>query len=250
VNHKETEHAPEAGVSSARAIQEPVAGYRHFAVFLGIVVVNVLAGVVAQQRQAAGGEFPASHADVISIYVSVTLLDWFLVYFVWRGIRRRGVTILSLIGGRWTNAREVLRDAGIAFCFWGVLMAVVWLIEHVVGTDNEEVLNMLLPRTPAEVMVWLVTASSAGFCEEFVFRGYVQRQLLAMTRRQWVSVLGQGVIFGVMHFYQGWKSVVVIFVIGVLLGALAVWRKSLRPGMIAHGWLDIWSGWLSNVIMH
>jgi hypothetical protein len=28
-------------------------------------------------------------------------------------------------------------------------------------------------------------------------------------------------------------------VLGILLGILAHWRKSLRPGMIAHAWGDI-----------
>jgi hypothetical protein len=30
-----------------------------------------------------------------------------------------------------------------------------------------------------------------------------------------------------------------IMLFGVLFGLLAVWRKSLRPGMIAHAWSDI-----------
>lgn len=29
---------------------------------------------------------------------------------------------------------------------------------------------------------------------------------------------------------------------GALYGSLALWRKSLRPGMMAHAWSDILSG--------
>ena len=36
----------------------------------------------------------------------------------------------------------------------------------------------------------------------------------------------------------------IITVIGVLFGILAYWRKTLRVGMIVHGWQDFWSGWL------
>ena len=150
--------------------------------------------------------------------------------------------------GRWANAREILRDIGVTFGFWGLLLAVVWILDRVVGPGGGKSLEILLPRTPAEVAVWMLTSASAGFCEEIVFRGYVQRQLQALTRLGWPAVLGQGILFGLMHAYQGWRPVLRIGVLGVLFGVLAVWRKTLRPGMIAHGWQDLWAGWLSGAI--
>jgi len=50
------------------------------------------------------------------------------------------------------------------------------------------------------------------------------------------------------HAYQGWKSVVVISVPGVLYGALAAWRRILGVNRISHAWSDIWEGWLKSVI--
>lgn len=231
-----------------RTRHEPVASYRHFLIFLALVAAVALAGYATQQRQGAGGGPPESHPNMIPVYLSAAVLDWLLVYFVWRGVRRRGGTFLSLVGGRWAGAREVLRDIAIAFGFWWALLAAVWLLDLVVGPGGGENLEILLPRTTAEVAAWMFTSASAGFCEEFVFRGYVQRQLLALTQRGWLSVLGQGVLFGLMHVYQGWLPVLRICVIGIMLGALAAWRRSLRPGMIAHAWQDIWAGWLSVAI--
>ncbi len=40
-------------------------------------------------------------------------------------------------------------------------------------------------------------------------------------------------------WYQGVKMVIVITVLGVLFGIFTHWRKSLRPGMMAHAWGDI-----------
>ena len=54
---------------------------------------------------------------------------------------------------------------------------------------------------------------------------------------------------GLMHAYQGWRPVLLITAIGVFLGVVATWRKTLRVGMIVHGWQDVWSGWLSAVIL-
>lgn len=227
--------------------QEPVASYGHSLVFLGIVALMVLAGHVAQHRQVAGGGLTESHGQVIPIYLSLIFMNWLLVYFVWRGIRRRGGSFSSLIQGRWANAWEVSRDVGIAMGFWGVLLTVGWVLARLVSHGGEKSLDLLLPRTRDEVVVWLLNSASAGFCEEFVFRGYVQRQLLALTQRGSVSVLGQGVLFGLMHAYQGWRPVLRICVIGILFGILATWRRTLRVGMVAHGWNDVWAGWLSGV---
>jgi len=235
------------GERAAGTAPQPVTGYRHSALFLGIVVAVTAAGYAAQQRPTAGG-LVDTHAQAIPLYLSAAALDWLLVLFVWRGIRRRGVTSGALIGGRWANAREVLRDLGLAALFWGFLSAVAWGLEQLPLPAEAKSLDVLLPRSVLEVAVWIVTSASAGFCEEFVFRGYVQRQLLALSRSTTVAVVGQGLVFGVMHAYQGWVPATRIVVIGILFGVLAAWRRTLRVGMVAHAWQDLWSGWLERMI--
>jgi membrane protease YdiL (CAAX protease family) len=228
---------------------EPVASYRHSLVFLVIVAAVVAMGYVAQHRAGAGPGLVDSHAHVIPIYLSAAILDWLLVLFAWRGVRRRGGTLSSIVGGRWMSAREVVRDLGIAALFWGAMVGLGWAMDRIPAQGAGKSLDILFPKTPLEVGVWLLTAVSAGFCEEFVFRGYVLRQLLALSDSTTAAVLGQGVIFGVMHVYQGWIPVLHITVLGILFGVLAVRRRTLRVGMIAHGWYDIWAGWLANVLL-
>jgi hypothetical protein len=36
--------------------------------------------------------------------------------------------------------------------------------------------------------------------------------------------------------------------LGLLYGLLAWWRKSLRPGIVAHAWSDIFGGWIERLI--
>ena len=227
----------------------PIASATHTAIFLAIAAATVAAGFVAQHRDAAAGGIPASHAHVIPIYASAAALDWLLVLFVWLGIRRRGVRIGSLIAGRWTGARDALRDLALAALFWGGSTAVLGVVEALVGHGTAKSLQVLLPRTPLEIGVWILTSITAGFCEELVFRGYLQRQLLAFAGRLPVAVAGQAVVFAAMHSYQGWRAVVQIAVLGALFGALAAWRRTLRVGMIAHAWQDVWAGWLGLAIL-
>lgn len=226
---------------------EPVASYRHSLVFLAIVAGVTALGFAAQQRAVAGGGLVETHTQVIPIYLSVTIMNWLLALFVWKGIRKRGVAARALIGGRWSRPAEVLRDVALALAFWAILAASAWAVHALLGEGSEKSVDILLPRTAVEVLVWIATSATAGFCEELVFRGYVQRQLLALSQSAWIAVFGQGLVFGLMHAYQGWRAVVAIVVLGVLFGALAAWRKSLRPGMLAHAWQDVWAGWLSRI---
>jgi membrane protease YdiL (CAAX protease family) len=227
---------------------QPVASTRHSLVFLGIVAGVTLAGFAAQNRQVSGGGLVESHVHVIPIYLSVTILNWLLTLWVWKGIRAHGVSVRALIGGRWGSRRELLRDLGIAALFWGAFLAVAWGMDGLLGHGSEKSVDVLLPRTALEAVVWIATSVSAGFCEELVFRGYVQSQALALSQSAVIAVAAQGLVFGMMHAYQGWRAVVSISVLGMMFGGLAAWRKTLRIGMVAHAWQDVWAGWLSHLL--
>ena len=116
------------------------------------------------------------------------------------------------------------------------------------GPDQAKKIDILLPETILENLLWVGVSISAGICEEIVYRGYLQRQFLALTGSPIIAVLAQGIIFGVGHAYQGAKQVVVITVLGLLFGLLAWWRKNLRPGIIVHAWADIFGGWIERLI--
>jgi len=75
-----------------------------------------------------------------------------------------------------------------------------------------------------------------------VFRGYFQQQFEAWTRSPSIALLLQAALFAVSHGYQGARACAKIAVFGVLFGLVALWRGSLRPGMIAHALTDIVGG--------
>jgi membrane protease YdiL (CAAX protease family) len=118
-------------------------------------------------------------------------------------------------------------------------------MHRLLGPSDTRNVTSMLPRTALEIFVWIFVSISAGICEEFVYRGYLQRQFAAMTRSGAAALVLQAIVFGVSHGYQGWKQVVTITVLGVLFGLLAQWRRSLVPGMAAHAWADIYGGWLN-----
>jgi len=107
---------------------------------------------------------------------------------------------------------------------------------------------MLAPQGWGTIVIWIILSTVAGFVEEIVFRGYLQRQFGAITGNIYVGVLISAVFFGAGHGYEGTRRMALIAVYGIMFGLLALWRKSLRPGMIAHAWHDAFEGILLRII--
>ena len=97
-------------------------------------------------------------------------------------------------------------------------------------------------RHAADIPLWILLALSAGFVEELVFRGYLQRQFAALLGNRWAGVIAQAIFFGVTHGYQGALPVLRITLFGLMFGAAALVRRSLVPGMTAHAAVDVIGG--------
>lgn len=226
--------------------QQSVAPVWHTALLIAILVLLVVGGARLQSHAGPSDSMAPQHKGNVPLYLSVIILEWGLVGFVWFGLRRGGTRLRELIGGRWENARAVVVDVAIAFGFWIVWEGVGKLVHLLLGPSSAKTIDALLPQGGFEILLWIAVSLSAGFGEEVVYRGYLQKQILALSGSVTAAVLGQAVLFGLSHAYQGVKQVVVITVLGAVYGVLPLWRKSLRPNIIAHAWSDIFSGVLSR----
>ena len=181
----------------------------------------------------------------IPLYIGTMVWEWLLLGYVWIGLRLRRVPLREVIGGRWASVTDFLRDIAIAIGF----MIIALFVLHVVGTalgltgktqasEAKRIFGFLVPRTHTEIFLWIAVSATAGFCEEIIFRGYLQQQFRILFRSSALGVVISAILFGMSHGYEGGKRMVLIAVYGALFGLLALWRKSLRPGMFAHGLHD------------
>ena len=202
------------------------------AIFVGLSVVGgFFQHAVRQHPQAT---VPSGNA--VPRYISVLVSEWLLVLYVRMGVHKRGVRLRDIVGGRWATPKEVMKDTALGAGLWAVWIGL--MSPHVLGGGTNAAQG-LLPQGILESLVWIPLALSAGFCEELAFRGYLQKQFQAIAGSVPLAVLFQAIVFGVGHLYEGVGATTRITLFGVLFGLLAVWRKSLRPGMIAHAWSDI-----------
>ena len=213
-------------------------------VLTGAFLAMALAGVMAERQSAPSGtlSLPASPAPV---YAGLILMEWGLAYYVWKvGLRRSAASLRMLIGGGWRSTRAVAVDVGLGLATWAAWSAVSLAWQAWWGSDPAASLQSIMPQTPLEVALWILLSVSAGFSEELVFRGYLQERFQALTGNAAVAVLLQAALFGVSHGYQGGRRCLRITVYALVFGALTRWRRSLRPGMVAHAWTDLAAGLL------
>jgi membrane protease YdiL (CAAX protease family) len=97
---------------------------------------------------------------------------------------------------------------------------------------------------PSRLWQWLavvVSAISAGICEEIGFRGYMQRPIEGRHGAT-IAILISSLFFMALHLTKAWATpgmVPIVFGAGILLGLLAWSSQSLIPAMIGHIVMDI-----------
>jgi uncharacterized protein len=219
---------------------EPVAPWFH-TIILAFIFLGLAAAGAIFQRRASPHPLSAGSSHIV-LYLLLIAMEYGLFRYVNAGLARRGVTMKSLIGGSWNSLSDVLRDAGLALGMWATWSGVDKLWGHVFAIGHAASIQTFLPHKPLEIALWIAVSISAGISEEIAFRGYFQRQFGALTGSKWAGVCLQALLFGVGHGYQGVQAMAKIALFGALFGALAIWRGSLRPGIMAHSFGDILSG--------
>ncbi|MFN0104887.1 MAG: CPBP family intramembrane glutamic endopeptidase [Bryobacteraceae bacterium] len=124
------------------------------------------------------------------------------------------------------------------FFAWGLFSGVLGLF---LRPDKAQIQSLLgfFPRGPIEKALWAVMSLSAAFCEEFVYRGYLQTTVRRISGSIGVAVVLQALAYGFAHAALPWTIVVTVTFLGIFFGAVAAWRKTLLPGMLMHTAFDL-----------
>lgn len=206
--------------------------------------IVVLAALRGEQMRAA------AELHRIRLYERTIISEWLGFAFVLFGVWLAGSPLTTVVGERWRSVTAVLRDIGIGIVFSVVSVVVLSVLQPHAAGDANRTVKFLLPQNSAEMAVWVLLSLSAGICEETMYRGYLQRQFMAWTKSVPAGVVLSGIAFGLAHAYQGWRMVGVIAVDGMLLGVLARWRGTVRPGMVAHAFKDSVAPLLIRAMKH
>ena len=169
--------------------------------------------------------------------VILLLFEWTWFLIAWVGIRSYGkVSFSELVGGKWNRWSEIFRDLGLGLLTFAILLLTGAFLQQLLARfqNDSAVMRSMAPQNSAEAAAFLALALTAGFVEEFVFRGYLQAQFTALSGNVVVASILQLLLFIQGHYFQGVLRFIPVGVIGLLLTLVALWRKSLKPGIVGH----------------
>jgi membrane protease YdiL (CAAX protease family) len=231
----------------ASQVNTGVASRRHLAIVVALLLAVGTATFVNHQTRHGGAlEFPAGQR--LPIYLRVAALEWLLLAYVELGIHRHGRTVGSIIyshpGGlpRWFSS--IAFGLG-ATLLWMALGAAI-MVALRPTTDELRIVQSFFPRGVSEKVGFVVLTLTAGFCEEFIYRGYLQQQFQALTGSLTLGIVLQAILFAVLHVTLPWKFVVSVTAMALFLGALVGWRTTLVPAMLVHTVVNLFGGLLSS----
>ena len=234
-----------ASAQSASGRYPPVASPIHT-----ILVLAALGGWAFWHKISVEQLSVAANPNRVRFYLVTLSFEWLLFVLVVAGVRSSGASLLIVLGDHWHSHRQVLRDIGIALGFWIIAAMLLWIFGWLLRIAALGRNVSMLPQRGIELTFWIALSVTAGICEETIFRGYLQRQFMALTKSPPAGILLSAAIFGAAHAYQGFRMVILIALYGAMFGILAYWRASVRPGMIAHAWQDSLNGVLAILMRH
>ena len=211
----------------------------------------------------------ALSADPFVLLVQIAeQLGFFFVLFglAWLASRATGTQLLlGWKGGIGPILRGLAYSIGLRLAI-GILAVCAVVVGMMLGGLDEETIQELRPKVERTIdieaietsplylfiNVTLVSFVFAGLREE-LWRAGVLAGLGALFPRLFDSVVGKlgavaivAVIFGLGHFSQGWGGVALTTGLGVGLGAIMVFHKSIWDAVLAHGFFNA----SSFVLMH
>jgi membrane protease YdiL (CAAX protease family) len=138
-----------------------------------------------------------------------------------------------------SSAKSIGEDIAIGVAlFVGCLITSILLGVLFHGTGSNHMPR--LARTDLDRLLGLILTFVAPICEEIQFRGYLLRELDAITRNTGVAIVLQAAFFVMMHGSgQGISGYLTRFVYGIAFGLIAIRRNSLWPSMTAHLLVDL-----------
>ena len=219
------------------------------AIFLEIVIIFLPFWLGLSFGDRFGSDRISLGGDMVFLGGPITYLGLFIsLVFLWFTARLRGASwsVFGLVKPK-SWLRTILMALGISLAILGTVKLIINPIMNAfpdAGFQDLSRFNYLEGDLPNLIIMLVNIWITAAFLEEFLFRGYLAKRLTDLfgneTKLTWVvAVVGQAIIFGVLHAYQSPIGMFKVGVIGLVFGfSYLVVGKNLWPLILAHGLID------------
>ena len=139
------------------------------------------------------------------------------------------------------NKKELLKWIGFYLLIAIVILGFVEIAIANAGFNPEKLKKVgdFFPKTTSQRLIFIVTAFSAGFCEEYIYRGFGIRTLESRRVKTWLALIITSFFFTFIHGIIAFQRFPFYFIPGLLFGLLFLWKKNLTLPIIVHALIDL-----------
>jgi membrane protease YdiL (CAAX protease family) len=224
--------------------------FDHILIFVLGIILPFISGVKSREG------FQSMHFTAAlrrRFYLANSTLLWMaalIITFYWWAMGRP----LPEMGLRLVQVKNLPLTIGLS-----VTLVVLYVGDILVSLRNEsareetleeqEASTPFLPESFREFPAYGWMCVTAGVCEELLYRGYMVTYFLPLPFQHpqfpWMALFFPAILFSLAHYYQGWRAVIKIFVLSVLLAGIYLSSGSLIIGMVLHFAIDLVGGILA-----
>jgi uncharacterized protein len=181
----------------------------------------------------------------MTLYGATIAFQWIATAVVaWRAMAR-GMTLQQLGLGSQQMGRTALAavvGAAIIGTLHGLNLRRTAKLQAPSVEKMKAIAARILPLSVVELLPYSALAITAGWCEEFLYRGFVMAVLFRLGWSSWLVVLVSSILFGLAHAYQGRSGIVGTALLGLLFAVARLAYDSLVPVMVWHAVVDLVAG--------
>jgi membrane protease YdiL (CAAX protease family) len=177
------------------------------------------------------------HHYWLPAFVSISVLSWASVIIALFFLKKDGLSVKDI-----GYAISAKRTIFLVIVWFLIGFIVCFSTRHATADRSADSSDLMFPWTTGERIFWIFTSFSAGFCEEFFYRGFGITALLSKGMNKWLTLFITSVSFTLIHSFSAISSVgmfLFYFIFGVLLGALFIDKKNLWLNMAIHMTYDL-----------
>jgi len=156
-----------------------------------------------------------------------------------RAVRADSFRVRPLSGAQW--AWGLIAAVSFAVTVHAAIVLLFRFVPYPASAFRQGYDLSFIPTRQLKYLACVVSALSAGVCEEIGFRGYMQRPI-EKRYGPILAILVSSLFFTLLHLTKGWAllgMVPIVFGAGLLLGTLARTSGTLWFGILGHWFMDI-----------
>jgi membrane protease YdiL (CAAX protease family) len=170
---------------------------------------------------------PTSEIMIEAMFIGLPPALWAAVV-LWWWFNRKKAAFGSLF---LTRSRSIGADIGFGIGLGALWVATYGLMDVVSWLEMFSWDFAKLASVPASL--------SAGFCEEFLYRGFLFSILAAAGAGKGWRLTITSMAFGLAHCFWGPWGMAWTTILGFTFGLIVLWRGNVWPAVVAHTLLDL-----------